>query len=95
MQNTRLHCGLSEGEGSVVRDQARTVRPQARTIRSLKKQKPPKVMGSVKCIFSILTDRPGARPDRPQLLYLTSDNTFNALVAVDIVVTADCCDFSR
>jgi hypothetical protein len=65
----RLHCGLSEGEASTIRDQARTVRPQARTVRSLKN---PKVIGSVKCIFSVLTDR-------PRLLYLTSNDTLNTL----------------
>jgi hypothetical protein len=56
MQNTHLHYGLSEGEESIVRDQAQTVRPQARTVRSLKN---PKVTGSVKCIFSVLADRLG------------------------------------
>jgi hypothetical protein len=48
-----------------------------------------------KIYFSVLTDRPGARPDCPRLLYLTSDDACNALVAVDIVVTVDRCDFSR
>jgi hypothetical protein len=33
----------------------------------------------------------GARPDHPRLLYLTSDDAFNALIAVDIVVTIDRC----
>ena len=37
----------------------------------------------------------GAWPDRLRLLCLTSDGTLNALVAVNIAVTADCCDFSR
>jgi hypothetical protein len=37
----------------------------------------------------------GAQPDRSQLRYLTSDDAFNALIAVDIVVTANCCDFNR
>jgi hypothetical protein len=54
-----LHCVLSEGEESTVRDQAWTVRPQARTVRPFRNQKNPKVTGSVKCIFSILADRPG------------------------------------
>jgi hypothetical protein len=40
LQNTHLHCGLSEGEESTVRDQAQTVR-------SLKNQKNPKVTTSV------------------------------------------------
>jgi hypothetical protein len=42
-------------------------------------QKNPKVTGSVKCIFSVLANRPGARPDRPRLLYLTSDDALNAI----------------
>jgi hypothetical protein len=37
----------------------------------------------------------GAQPDRPQLLYLTYDDALNALVAIDIAVTADRCNFSR
>jgi hypothetical protein len=37
----------------------------------------------------------GARLDHPRLLYLTSNNAFNALIAIDIVITADHCDFSR
>jgi hypothetical protein len=37
----------------------------------------------------------GAHPDRLRLLYLIFDDTFNALIAVDIAVTADCCDFSH
>jgi hypothetical protein len=95
MQNLHLYYRLSEVEESTVRDQARTIRPQARTIRSLKTQKNSKVTGSKKNSFlvSSRTVR-GAQPDRPRLLYLTSDDTFNALVAVDIAVTADRCDFS-
>jgi hypothetical protein len=56
---TRIHYGLSEGEESTVRDQAQTIQPHARTVRSLKNQKTLKVKGSVKCVFSVLTDRPG------------------------------------
>jgi hypothetical protein len=37
----------------------------------------------------------GARPNHPRLLYLTSDDAFNALVTVDIAVTAGRYDFSR
>jgi hypothetical protein len=37
----------------------------------------------------------GAQPDHPRLLYLTSDDEFNVLIVVDIVVTADRCDFTR
>jgi hypothetical protein len=42
----------------IVRDQAQTGRPQARTVQSLKNQKNTKGMGSVKCIFSVLANRP-------------------------------------
>jgi hypothetical protein len=66
-------------KASIVRDQARTIRPQAWTVRMLKIQKNPKATGSVKCIFSVLTDRPGYTADRPGLLYLTSDDALNAL----------------
>jgi hypothetical protein len=58
-KNTSLHYGPSNGEASTVRDQAWTVRSQARTVRSVKTRKNPKVTGSVKCIFSVLVDRPG------------------------------------
>jgi hypothetical protein len=37
----------------------------------------------------------GAQPNRPRLLYLTSDDAFNALVAIDIAVTVVRCDFSH
>jgi hypothetical protein len=53
------------------------------------------VTGSVKCILASSWTVRGARPDRPRLFYLTSDDTFNALVAVYIAITADHCDFSR
>jgi hypothetical protein len=59
VQHSHLHCRPSEGEDNIVRDQARIVWPQARTVRLLKNYKNPKVMGLVKCIFSILADRPG------------------------------------
>ena len=66
LQKQCLHYGLSDGEASIALDQARTVRPQARTVqpqawtvRPVKNQKNPKVTGSVKCIFSVLADRPG------------------------------------
>jgi hypothetical protein len=51
-------------------------------------QKTPKVSGSVKFIFSVLADR-------SLLFYLISDDAFNALIDVDIDVTADSCDFNR
>jgi hypothetical protein len=37
----------------------------------------------------------GAWLDCPRLLYLTSVNTFNALISIDIAVTTDHCDFSH
>jgi hypothetical protein len=80
MQNTRLHYGLSEGEKSTVRNQAQTVQPQARTVLPLKNQKNPKVTGLVKCILASSRTVRGARSDHPQLLYLTSDDTFNILL---------------
>jgi hypothetical protein len=52
-------------------------------------QKNPKVPDSVKLIFSILADRPGIWSDHPRLLYMTSNDAFNALIVVDIFVTAD------
>jgi hypothetical protein len=61
MQITCLHCELSEGKESIVRDQARTVQPLARTVCLLKNQKNSKVMGSVKCIFRVLADRQGCK----------------------------------
>jgi hypothetical protein len=54
-------------------------------------KKNPKVPCSVKIIFSIHADHPGARPDRPHLLCQTSDDAFNAIIVVDIAVTADHC----
>jgi hypothetical protein len=76
-------------------DQARTVRPQALTIRSLKNQKNPKVSGSVKCIFSVLADRPGCTT-RPSATALSNIwRHIKCSIAVDIAVTAVHCDFSR
>jgi hypothetical protein len=67
-------------------------RPTSGTDRSIvEKPENPKVMGSVKCIFSVLADHPGARPDCPRLIYLTSDDALNAPIAVIV----DHCDFSR
>jgi hypothetical protein len=65
-----FYYGLSEGEKSTVQNQVRIVRP-------LKTKKTPKVSGSVKFIFSVLADR-------SLLLYLISDDAFNALIDVDI-----------
>jgi hypothetical protein len=71
-------------------------RPASGVDRSVvEKTENPEVKGSVKCIFSVLADCPRCTASHPRLLYLTSDDTLNALVAVDIVVTADRCDFSR
>jgi hypothetical protein len=68
-KNTCKHYRLSEGEANTIWDEARTVRPQARTVRTLKNQKNLKVMGSVKCIFSVLADRLGCRA-RPSVTAL-------------------------
>jgi hypothetical protein len=84
MQNSHLHYGLFEGEESTIRDLAQTIRPQARTVRSLKKLENLKVTVLVKCILASSQTVRGARLDRPRLLYLTSDYTFNALIAVDV-----------
>jgi hypothetical protein len=54
----------------------------------VEKPENPKVTGLVKCIFSVLADRPGCMTG-------PSVNALNALVAVDIAVTADRCDFSH
>jgi hypothetical protein len=69
--------------------------PQTRTVRSLKNQKNLKVEGWVKCILASSQIVRGALLDCPWLLYLTSNDAFNALVAVDIAVTVDHCNFSR
>jgi hypothetical protein len=53
------------------------------------------VMGLVKYILASSRTVRGARSNRPRLLCLTSDDAFNALVVVDIAVTADRCDFNR
>jgi hypothetical protein len=55
---------------------------------SVENQKNPKVWGSVKFIFSVIANR-------PRQLYLTSDDTFTALIAVYVAVTTDRCDFSH
>jgi hypothetical protein len=84
----RLHYGLSEGEASIIRYQARTVR-------SLKNQKNLKVMCSVKCIFSVLADRPGCTAG-PSVAALSDIwRRIKCTIAVYIAVTADRCDFSR
>jgi hypothetical protein len=79
-----FYYGLSDGKKSIVRDQARTVRPLGVDRLPVENQKNPKVPGSVKFIFSVLANS-------PRLLYLTSDDTFNALIVVDITITADRC----
>ena len=40
-------------------------------------------------------DRKWATTRKWLVLYLTSNDTFNALIVVDIAVTNDHCDFSR
>jgi hypothetical protein len=61
----------------------------------VEKPEKPKGDGFGKMHFSVLADRLGARLDHLRLLYLISDHTLNAPVAVDIAITADRCDFSR
>ena len=79
-----FYYGLSDGKKSIVRDQAWTVWPSSVDRLTVENQKNPKVLGSVKFIFSVFVDN-------PRLLYLTSDDTFNALIVVDIAITADRC----
>jgi hypothetical protein len=62
---------------------------------SIENQRNSKVMGSIKLIFSILADRPRCSTRPSVTVYLTFDNAFNALIAVDIAITIDHCDFSR
>ena len=58
-------------------------------------QKNPKVTGSVKCIFSVLTDRPGCTIG-PSVTALSDIwRRIKCFIAVDIAVTADRYDFSR
>jgi hypothetical protein len=94
-KNKYLHCGLSEGEASTVRDQAQTNRPQARTVRPLRKQKNLKVTGSVKCIFCVLIDRLGCMTGPSATALSNIWRRIKCTIAVDIAVTADRCDFSR
>jgi hypothetical protein len=54
-----------------------------------------KMSGLEKIILASSQTVRGARLDSPWLLYLTSENTFNALTVVDTAATADRCDCSR
>ena len=45
--------------------------------------------------FSVHADHSEARLDHLRQLYLTSNNIFNTIIAVDIAVVADRCKFSR
>jgi hypothetical protein len=63
----------------------------ARTVRSLKNQKNPKATGSVKCIFSVLADRPGCTTG----LSATSLSDIWRHMKCTIAVTADRCDSRR
>jgi hypothetical protein len=58
--------------------------------------KPKKLEGDGLVKFILASSRTvrDARSDRLRLLYMTSDDTFNALIAVDIVVTTDRCKSS-
>jgi hypothetical protein len=84
---------LFKEEAQIVRDQARIVWPLGTDHPPVENQKNPEVPGSVKFIFNILTDRPGCTI-RPSVTAL-SDDTFNAIIATDIAITADRCDFSH
>jgi hypothetical protein len=53
------------------------------------KPEKPEGAGFGKMIFSVHVDRLEARPDCPCLLYLTSDDTFNAIITIDFVVETD------
>jgi hypothetical protein len=101
-KNASQHYELSDGDVSTVRDQARTVRPPARTVRppaqtvrSVKNQKNLKVTGSVKCIFSILADRPGCTTGLFATALSDLLRRIKCSIAIDIAVTADRCDFSH
>jgi hypothetical protein len=83
-----FYYGLPNGKNSIVRDQARTVRPSGVDRLPVENQKNPKVSDSVKFIFSVLADS-------PRLLYLTSNDAFNALIVVDITINANHCVSSR
>jgi hypothetical protein len=89
-KNTSLHYELSDGKASTVRDQARTVRPTART-----EPENSKVTGSVKWIIASSRTIRGARPDRPRLPLSDNWRHIKCYIVVDIVVTAERCDFSR
>jgi hypothetical protein len=64
----------------------KTVQLSGTVVRLLKTRKKPKVPGSVKCIFSVHADLPEARLNHLSQLYLPSDDTFNAIIVVDIAV---------
>jgi hypothetical protein len=102
VRDTSMHLGeelrwkphfyyeLSEGEKSIICDQARTVRPLGADHLHIENQKTLKVPGSVKFILTSSRTVWDAWPDYPQILYLTSNDTFNALIAI----TADRCNSS-
>jgi hypothetical protein len=49
----------------------------------IENQKKPEGVGFSKMNLSIHTDHPDARPDHPHQLYLTSDDTFDAIITVE------------
>jgi hypothetical protein len=94
--STHLKYRPSKGEKSTIRNQARIVWPAGVDRLPIENQKKPaKVPCSVKLIFSVHADHPGARPDRPHLLCQTSDDAFNVIIVVDIAVTTDHCKSNR
>jgi hypothetical protein len=59
------------------------------------KQKNSKVTGSVKCIFSVLTDRLGCTTGSSVTALSDIWRCIKCSIVVDIAITADHCDFSR
>jgi hypothetical protein len=90
-----LYYELFKGEKSTIRDQARIVQSHARTVHPLKTRETRRWWVRYNSFLASPRTVLGAWLDRPPLFYLTSYDTFNALIAIDIVVTANRCDFSR
>jgi hypothetical protein len=55
----------------------------------------PEGVGFGKINFSVHADRLDARSNRPCQLYLTSNDTFNAIIVVNVAVTTNHCKSSR
>jgi hypothetical protein len=86
---------LSEGEKSTIWYQEWTVWPLGVDHPPVENHKNTKVPSLVKFILASSRTVRGAWSDHPRLLYLTSNDVFNALIAVDIAIIAECCDSSR